>query len=137
MTALEEEASRSRDHTAKKRYTCTTHMRSNVYDHLAELFIIRRELVIFFGEMRRMLLQDHELLRLGARYRLWAPNGSDTTGHPPVSAVVLESLYTRFLSGPPDNPVSIHKSESKSEWVEGSSPYLSLNGCFMSPRNKN
>jgi hypothetical protein len=40
---------------------------------------------------------------------------------------VLESLYTWFLSGLPDDPTSIHKSESKSGWVEGSSPYLSLN----------
>jgi len=44
-----------------------------------------------------------------------------------LSAVVLESLYTWFLSGLPDDPTSIHKSESKSGWVEGSSPYLSLN----------
>jgi hypothetical protein len=43
------------------------------------------------------------------------------------SIVVLESPYTRFLSGSPDDPTSIHKSKSKSEWVEGSSPYLSLN----------
>jgi len=42
-------------------------------------------------------------------------------------AVVLESPSTRFLSGPPDDPTSIHKSRSKSGWVEGSSPYLSLN----------
>jgi hypothetical protein len=43
------------------------------------------------------------------------------------SAVVLESPYTWFLSGLPDDPTSIHKSRSKSGWVEGSSPYLSLN----------
>jgi len=43
------------------------------------------------------------------------------------SAVVLESPYTRFLSGSPDDLTSIHKSKSKSGWVEGSSPYLSLN----------
>jgi hypothetical protein len=43
------------------------------------------------------------------------------------SAVVLESPYTLFLSAPSDNLVSIHKSESKSGWVEGSSSYLSLN----------
>jgi hypothetical protein len=42
------------------------------------------------------------------------------------SAVVFESPYTWFLSGPPDDPTSIHKFISKSGWVEGSSPYLSL-----------
>jgi hypothetical protein len=26
-------------------------------------------------------------------------------------AIVLESLYTRFLSSPPDDPASIHKTE--------------------------
>jgi len=43
------------------------------------------------------------------------------------SAVVLESPQTRFLSGQLDDPTSIHKSGSKSGWVEGLSPYLSLN----------
>jgi hypothetical protein len=43
------------------------------------------------------------------------------------SAVVLESPYTLFLSGPPDDPASIHKPESKSGWVDELSPYLSLN----------
>jgi len=43
------------------------------------------------------------------------------------SAVVLESPETRFLSGPPDDPTSIHKFGSKSGWVEGLSSYLSLN----------
>jgi len=43
------------------------------------------------------------------------------------SIIVLESLYTRFLSGPPNDPASIHKSKSKFGWVEGSSSYLSLN----------
>ena len=43
------------------------------------------------------------------------------------SAVVLESSYTWFLSGPLDGPTSIHKSGSKSGWVKGSSSYLSLN----------
>jgi len=65
-------------------YICSTHLWSHVYDHLAQLFIIRRELLIFFGEMSRMLLQGHELLRLGTRYRLQVPNGWDTTGHPLV-----------------------------------------------------
>jgi hypothetical protein len=51
---------------------------------LTELFIIRWELLIFFGEMSRMLLQGHKLLRLGARYWLRAPNDWDTMGHPQV-----------------------------------------------------
>jgi len=42
-------------------------------------------------------------------------------------AVMLQSPYTRFLSGPLDDPVSIYKSGSKSGWVEGLSSYLSLN----------
>jgi hypothetical protein len=65
--------------------------------------------LVFFGELSRVLLQGHELLRLGARYWLGAPNSWDTTGCPQVLAVVLESLYTRFLSGPSDDPTSIHK----------------------------
>ena len=43
------------------------------------------------------------------------------------SVSVLESPYTRFLSGPPDDPASIHKFGLKSWWVEGLSSYLSLN----------
>jgi hypothetical protein len=39
------------------------------------------------------------------------------------SVVVLESLYTWFLSGPPDDFASIHKFG----WVEWLFPYLSLN----------
>ena len=37
-------------------------------------------MVVFFGELSRVLLQGHKLLRLGARYWLGAPNGWDTTG---------------------------------------------------------
>ena len=37
-----------------------------------------------FGDMSRVLLQGHELLRLGARYRLGAPNSWDTTSRPQV-----------------------------------------------------
>ena len=68
----------------KMRSTCITHMWSNIHDHLAELFIIRRESLVFFGEMSHILLQGHELRRLGARYWLGAPNGWDTTGRPQV-----------------------------------------------------
>jgi hypothetical protein len=45
-------------------------------------------------------------------------------------AIVLESLYTRFLSGPPDDPTSIHKSGSKSGWVEGSLPQSAIIGIL-------
>ena len=42
------------------------------------------------------------------------------------SAIVLESPYTQFLSGPPDDPASNYKSGLKFGWVEGSSLYLSF-----------
>ena len=41
-------------------------------------------MVVLFGELSHVLLQGHELLRLGARYWLEAPNGWDTTGCPQV-----------------------------------------------------
>ena len=41
-------------------------------------------MVIFFSELSRVLLQVHELLRLGARYWLGAPDGWSTTGRPQV-----------------------------------------------------
>jgi len=47
---------------------------------VAKLFIIHREVLVFFGELSHVLLQGHELLRLDARYWLRAPNGWDTTG---------------------------------------------------------
>jgi hypothetical protein len=75
--AEEEEDGCSRDHTAKKKRTCITHLWSNVHDHLAKLFTIRRELIV-------LLLQGHKLIRLGARYSLGAPNGWDTIGRPQV-----------------------------------------------------
>jgi len=40
--------------------------------------------VVFFGELSCVLLQGHELLRLGTRYWLRAPNGWNTTGRPQV-----------------------------------------------------
>jgi hypothetical protein len=52
------------------------------------------------------------------------------------SIVVLQSSYTRFLSGSPDDPASIHKFGSKSGWVEGSSSYLSLNLLLCLPEIK-
>jgi len=123
MTALEEE----KKEVVWPKTGCvrTAHLWSHVHDYLAELFIIRWELLIFFGEMccckatnswDWMLDTDWELLmvetlRVACKFLV----------------VVLESPYTLFLSGPSDNLVSIHKSESKSGWVEGSSSYLSLN----------
>ena len=67
-------------------------------------------------ELTTLLDSDWELLTVET---LWATCK--------FSTVVLESPYTRFLSGPPDNPASIHKSGSKSGGVERLSPYLSLN----------
>jgi hypothetical protein len=68
----------------KKGRTCITTLWCHVHDHLAKLFIIHRELLVFFSEMSRVLLQGHKLLRLGARYWLGAPNGWDTMGRPQV-----------------------------------------------------
>jgi hypothetical protein len=42
------------------------------------------------------------------------------------SVVILERLYTQFLSGPPNNPTSNHKSGSRSRWVKKLSSYLSF-----------
>jgi hypothetical protein len=91
----EEEASHSRDDTVKKKHTCTTHLWSHVHDHLEKKFIIRRESLKFFGEMSHMLLQCRKLLRLGARYRLQAPNDWDTTSHTQVLGYSIEeSIHT-------------------------------------------
>jgi hypothetical protein len=58
-----------------------------------ELFIIRWELLIFFGEMSRVLLQSHKLVRLWAWYR--APNSWDTTGRSQVfNHSVGESVHS-------------------------------------------
>ena len=111
----------------KKGRTRTTHLWSHVHDHLAELFIISRESLIFFSEMSRVLLQGHKLLRLGPWYRLELPLVETLWITRKFSAVVLKSSYTQFFSGLPDDLASIHKSGLKSEWVEGSSLYLSLN----------
>jgi len=106
----------------------------HVHDHLAKLFIIRQELCnpadrwLYFlvswavccckatNSLNWVLDTDWELPTVET---LWAARK--------FLAVVLKSPYTWFLSGPPDDPTSIHKSGSKSGWVEGSSPYLPLN----------
>jgi hypothetical protein len=122
----EEVASRSWNHMAKKGVH-TYHLSViSCPGPFCGVVIIRWELLIFLCEMSCMLLQGHKLLRLGARYQLGASNSWDTMAHP-FSTIVLESPYTWFLSGLPDYLASIHKSGSKSMWVEGSSPYLSLN----------
>jgi hypothetical protein len=78
--------------------TCITTLWCHVHDHLAKLFIIRRELLVFFSEMSCVLLQGHELRRLGARYWLRAPNGWDTTGHPQVlGRSVGEPIHPIFI----------------------------------------
>jgi hypothetical protein len=51
----EEEAGCFRDQMAKKRGAHVSPI-SHVHDHLAELFIIRRESLVFFGEMSHVLL---------------------------------------------------------------------------------
>jgi len=51
----------------------------------------------------------------------------DTDGELPVFGRSVGEPVDRFLSSAPDDPTSIHKSRSKSGWVEGLSPYLSLN----------
>jgi len=134
----EEETSCSRDHTAKKgahvyhpsMMWCSWSFGGVVHNspRVARIFrwdecVVRNSPIVahIFGEMSRVLLQGHELLRLEL------PTVETLLAARKLSAGVLESLYTWFLSGPPDDPTSIHKSESKSEWVEGSSPYLSLN----------
>jgi len=85
----------------KKGCTCIiTHPWSNVYDHLMELIIIRRESFI-------LLFQGHELLKLDARYWWRAPNGWDTTGRPqvfgrsvgePVDPIFIESTRWSYLN---------------------------------------
>jgi hypothetical protein len=70
---------------------CYTALWCHVHDYLAKLFIICREFLVFLGEMSRVLLQGHELLRLGARYWWGASNGWDTLRDAcKFSAVVLK-----------------------------------------------
>ena len=121
----------------KRRRTCITHVWSNVHDHLTELVIICRESLVFFYEMSRVLLQGNKLLRLGAQYWLEAPNGWDTIGRPQVLGRSVGETVHLICIGPLDNHTSIHKSGTKSGWVEGSSPYLSLNWLYYwSPENE-
>jgi len=110
----------------KKSRTCITTLWCHVHDHLAKLFIIRQELLVFFCDMAVCCQAMNSLYWvLDNDWEL--PTIEILRAAHKFSVIVLESLYTRFLSGPPNDPTSIHKSGSKSEWVEGSSPYLSLN----------
>jgi hypothetical protein len=94
----------------KRECTRITHLWYHVHDHLMVLFIISVESRSYFS-VRWVIYCCKATLRAVRKF----------------SVIVLECPYTRFLSGLPDDPVSIHKSGSKPGWVEGSSSYLSLN----------
>jgi len=90
----------------KRGRTCITTLWGHVHDHSAKLFIIRRELLVFLGEISRVLFQGHDILRLGARYWFGAPNGWDTTSRPqvlgcsfgePVHLIFIESTGQSYL----------------------------------------
>jgi hypothetical protein len=85
---------------------------------LAKLFIIHRESLV-------LLLQGHELLRLGARYWLGASSGWDTTGHPQVlGRSAGEPVHLIFIG-------STRRSYLYPQiQIELSFPYLSLN-CLL------
>ena len=82
----------------KRRRTCIILLWCNFHEHLAELFIIHRELLVFFGEMSCVLLLGHDLLRLGARYWLRAPNSWDIMGRSQVlGRSVGEPVHLIFI----------------------------------------
>jgi len=123
----EEETCHSWDHTTKNRRARTTHLWSHFHDHLTELFIISRELLILFGEMSCMLLQGHELLRLGVWYRLGAPNGWDTTSCPQVLGRSVGE-FIHLISIGSTGQSCLHPHIMIEIWVgQGIIPYLSLN----------
>jgi hypothetical protein len=71
-----------------------------------ELCVLRWYVIVFLGELSRVLLQGHELLRLGARYWLGAPNAWNTTGRPqvvghsvgePVNLIFIRSTWRANL----------------------------------------
>jgi len=76
----------------KRRRTCITTLGSHVHNHLVELFIIHRELLVFLSEISLVLFQGHDILRLGARYWFGAPNGWDTTSLPQVLGRSVDML---------------------------------------------
>jgi len=91
MTELEEKEDAG-CYTTKKKRTCITTLWSHVYNHLVELFIIHRELLVFLGEISLVLFQCHDILKLDARYWFKAPNGWDTSGLPQVLARSVDIL---------------------------------------------
>jgi hypothetical protein len=69
MADMEEEEEETGCYTTKKGAHMYHHSVMPMFMTIrTKLFIIRRELLVFLGEMSRVLLQGHELLRLGARY---------------------------------------------------------------------
>jgi hypothetical protein len=55
-------------------------------------------MIVFFGELSRVLLQGHKILRLGARYWLGAPSGWDTMGRSEVlGRSVGEPVHPIFI----------------------------------------
>ena len=139
MTVLEEEEETSRfwNHTTKKIYTRTNHLWSHVYNHMAELFIICRESLIFFSERSRVLLQGHELLRLGARYRLRALNDWDTTGRQQViSRSVGESVHSISIGLVHQTILPPSTNPDRNSGGSKDRPYISpLTSYYMSPEN--
>ena len=99
MADLEEEEEETGCYTAKKRAHMYHHSVMPMFMIIwTKLFIIRRELLVFLSEMSRVLLQGHELLRLGAWYWLGAPNGWDIMGRPQVlGPSVGEHVHLIFI----------------------------------------
>jgi hypothetical protein len=106
----------------KRDRTSTTHLWSHVHYHLAKLFIIHRESLIFFGEMGHMLLQGRKLLDWVLDIDCKLPTIETLRAIRKFLAVVLESSYTWFLLGPLDDPASICKFKSKSRIIPVSLP---------------
>jgi hypothetical protein len=131
MTELEEEAGCFRDHTAKKRahmYHPSVMYCSWPFGEVArnsprvahifqwdESCVVHNSLIvarIFLWDESRVAASPRTpyirfsiLIGSSQRLRLRAARK--------LLAIVLESPYTRFLSGPPNDPTSIHKSGSK------------------------
>jgi hypothetical protein len=115
-----------------RRSTWITHMWCHLHYHSAEFFIIRNESFIFFL-LRLVVRSCTRLFNIASNSGVWML-GTDCE-HPTVetlrvirkfSVVVLKSSYTRFLSGPLNDPAFNRKSRSRSRRVKGSFPYLSF-----------
>jgi hypothetical protein len=116
MAELEEEVGRSPDHTAKKA--------AHTYHPFVILCPWRASRVVHNPPR----VVDIVVSRPQSPQTDWElPTVETLHAAHKLSTVLLESPYTQFLSGSPDDYASIHKSRLKSGWVEGSSPYLSLN----------